>query len=166
MIYLDRRNIVKIHMSTRKPVTAASGIGTTWYRVTLKQFKDYFEDKEDNLFVKYTAVTNQFDCLDLSQMFGSAVYDDELFICVTDGQPLLIGTDTEVDPETAFDYYTPEELHAYIEDASQDILLQHLTYREILPKLLLDEQSEAAISALESKDYNVKDIIEDYNEIW
>lgn len=157
---------MKVHKSTHRPITAASGIGTTWYRVTPDQFRKFIEDREDNLFVKYTALTNQFDCLNLSQMFGSAIYDDELFICETDGQPIVVGPDADVDPETAFESYTPEDLHAYIEDAKTETLIKYITYREILPDLLKDEQNAAVISALESGDYVIKDVIDDYNDLW
>lgn len=163
----QRRNM-KISKSTHQTVTAAenSSVGTTWYRVTGDQFRKFIDEKEDNLFVKYTANTNGFECLNLSQMFGTAVYDDELYICVTDGQPIVVGADADVDPETAFKHYTPEDLEAYIEDADDQILIKYITYREFNPDLLEEDQTNAAIEALQSGDYDVAEVIKNYNEIW
>ena len=159
---------MKVHRSQHQPVVAAEnkGIGTTWYKVTFQQFKNFIEDYEPNLFVKYTALTNQFECLDINQMYCSAIYDDELFICETDGQPIVVGTDAEVDPETAFEDYTPEELHAYIEDAKNSTLTKYITYREFNQDLLEDDRIEAAVEALQSGHYSIEDLIKDYNEIW
>lgn len=159
---------MKIHKSSHEPITAAEsgGLGTTWYRVTGEQFRDFIEDREDNLFVKYTALYNGFESLNLTQMFGSAVVDDELFICETDGQPIVVGGDADVDPETALENYTPEELEAYIEDAKEQTLTKYITYREFKPDLLEDDQNNAAIEALQSGDYSLKDVIDDYNQLW
>lgn len=163
-----QRCYMKIYKSTHQAVTAAEndGIGTTWYRVLNDQFRKFIDDKEDNVFVRYTANTNGLDCLNLTQMFGSAIYDDELFICVTDGQPIVVGADTNVDPETAFEKYTPEDLDAYIEDAKDSELTKYITYREFKPDLLENDRDNAAIEALQSGDYSFEDIIKDYNEIW
>lgn len=158
--------LLKLHKTSHTPVIAATNVGTTWYRVTLRQFEDFFETREENIFVRYVATLKLFECLNISQMFGSAIYDDELFICVTDGQPISVEGDDNVDPETAFESYTPDDLQAYIVDAKDEILIKYLSYREMLPDLLEDEQSAAAIDALESEDYTVKDVIDDYNEIW
>lgn len=159
---------MKVYKSTHEPVVAAkiANVGTTWYRVTLKQFSDFIEDHESNLFIRYTALTNNFDALNLSQMYGSAVYDDELFICETNGQPIVVGPDADVDPETAFENYTPEDLHAYIEDAKTETLIKYITYREIKPELLEEDQVDAAIDALETRQISIEDLIKDYNEIW
>ena len=159
---------MKISKSTHQTVTAAesSSVGTTWYRVTGDQFRKFIDEKEDNLFVKYTANTNGVECLNPSQMFGTAIYDDELYICVTDGQPIVVGDDVDVDPETAFKKYTPEDLEAYIEDADDQILIKYITYREFNLDLLEEDQTNAAIEALQSSDYKVEDVIKNYNEIW
>lgn len=159
---------MKIHKSTHQVVTAAEndGIGTTWYRVTREQFRDFIENREDNLFVQYTANTNGFESLNLTQMFGSAIYDEELFICVSDGQPITVGQDADVDPETAFEKYTPEELEVYIKDAKDTELTKYITYREFKPELLEEAQTNAAIEALQSGDYTLDDVIKDYNKLW
>lgn len=159
---------MKLSKKEHKPVVAAGngGIGTTWYRVTISQFVDFIENRESNLFVKYTALTNYFDSLNIDQMYGSAVYDDTLYICETDGQPLIVGNRDDVDPEKAFKEFTPEDLEVYIEDADEKILLKYITYREIDPDLLEDDQINAAIEALQSGYYTIEDLIKAYNEIW
>lgn len=159
---------MKIYRTTHQAVTAAEndGIGTTWYRVTSEQFRNFIDDREENVFVKYTANTNGLESLNISQMFGSAIYDDELFICVTDGQPIVVGADANVNPETAFENYTPEELEAYIEDAKDSELTKYITYREFKQELLDDDQTNAAIEALQSGDYTLEDVIKNYNQLW
>lgn len=159
---------MKVYKTEHKSITAAEGAsaGTTWYRVSLPQFTDFIEDHETNIFVKHAALTYLFDCLDLAQMYGSAVYDDELFICKTDGQPIKVKDDENVDPETAFKKYTPEDLYPYIEDAKDDTLIKYITYREMRPEILEEGQTDAAIEVLESREYSVEDVIKDYNEIW
>lgn len=159
---------MKLSKTSHKSITAAEEkvMATLWYRVTMSQFADFIEKDEPNLFVRYTALSNYFDCLDLSQMYGSAIYDHTLYICDTNGQPIIVDNKDDVDPETAFKHYTPEDLQVYIIDADEKILLKYITYREMDQELLEDERIDAAIEALQSGDYTIEDVIKDYNEIW
>lgn len=158
---------MKLSKSEHKSITAAGngGIGTTWYRVTPLQFSEFIENRESNLFIMYAANTEYFDALNLSQMFGSAVYDEDLYICESDGQPIVVGSDPDVDPETAFEIYTAEDLEAYIQDATEKILLKYITYREFDIDVLSDIQTNAAIEALQGG-ISLEDVIKAYNELW
>jgi hypothetical protein len=78
----------------------------------------------------------------------------------------VVGQDADVDPETAFEKYTPEELDAYIEDAKDTELTKYITYREFKPELLEEDQTNAAIEALQSGDYTLDDVIKDYKNLW
>ena len=138
--------------------------GTSWYPVSMRQFGDFAKDHIENVFLKYTAVYDGFDALDLDLMYGTRVVDDTLYICSSDGKAIQVGNE-EVDPEFALDNYTPDELHAYMEDVTDNVLISHTTANDFDRKLLEENLRDAAIEALQ---YNVdfSKLIEDYNEIW
>lgn len=138
--------------------------GTSWYPVSISKFSDFAEDHIENVFLKYTALYDGFDALDLDLMYGTRVIDDTLYICSSDGKAIQVGNE-EVDPEFALDNYTPDELHAYMEDVTDNVLISHTTANDFDRKLLEENLRDAAIEALQDF-VDFPKLIEDYNEIW
>lgn len=145
-------------------MSAETIAGTSWYPVSMKQFDDFAEDHIENVFLKYTAAYDGFDALDLDLMYGTRVVDDTLYICSSDGKAIQVGNE-EVDPEFALDNYTPEVLHAYMEDVTDKVLESHTTANDFDKDLLKENLNNAAIEALQD-DVDFSKLIEDYNEIW
>lgn len=147
------------------PIMSAETIaGTTWYPVTLKQFKDFAEDNIENVFLKYTIIYDGFDALDLDLMYGTRVVDDTLYICSSDGKDIQVGNE-EVDPEFALDKYSPDELSAYMEDVTDKVLESHTTANDFNRELLEENLNNAAIEALQD-DVDFSELIDYYDEIW
>jgi hypothetical protein len=147
------------------PIMSAEMIsGTTWYPVTAKQFKEFAEDIIENIFIKYTAIYDGFEALDLDLMYGTRIIDDVLYICSSDGKDIRIG-DEEVSPEFALDNFTPDELSAYMEDATDKVLESHTTANDFDKDLLKENLDNAAIEALQDG-IDFSELIDDYNEIW
>lgn len=138
--------------------------GTTWYPVSMEQFDDFAEDNIENVFLRYTAYYDGFKALDLDLMYGSRIVDETLYICSSDGKPIQVGNE-DVDPEFALDKYTPEDLHAYMEDVTDKILESHTTVNDFDQDLLKENMNNAAIEALQG-DVDFPKLIEYYNEIW
>ena len=145
-------------------MSAETIMGTSWYPVSMKQFSDFTEDHIVNVFLKYTADYDGFEALDLDLMYGTRIIDDTLYICSSDGKPIQVGNE-EVDPEFALDKYTPDELHAYMEDVTDNVLISHTTANDFDRKLLEENLRDAAIGALQDF-VDFPKLIEDYNEIW
>lgn len=82
---------MKRYKSTKlQSVTAASNLGTTYYRATLGTVVQMLARNDANLFLLYLIEEYGFDALDFKKhMFGSAVVEenneDVIYICVTDG---------------------------------------------------------------------------------
>ena len=147
------------------PIMSAETIaGTTWYPVTLKQFKDFAEDNIENVFLKYTIIYDGFDALDLDLMYGTRIVDDTLYICSSDGKDIQVGNE-EVDPEFALDKYSPDELSAYMEDVTDTVLESHTTANDFNRELLEENLNNAAIEALQD-DVDFSELIDYYDEIW
>lgn len=147
------------------PIMSAETIaGTTWYPVTLKQFKDFAEDNIENVFLKYTIIYDGFDALDLDLMYGTRIVDDTLYICSSDGKDIQVGNE-EVDPEFALDKYSPDELSAYMEDVTDKVLESHTTANDFNRELLEENLNNAAIEALQD-DVDFSELIDYYDEIW
>lgn len=145
-------------------MSAETVAGTSWYPVSRAQFTDFAEDNITNTFLKYTAIYDGFDALDLDLMYGTKIVDDTLYICSSDGKDIRVG-DEEVDPEIALDEYTPDELFAYMEDVTDQVLESHTTVNDFNKDLLKANLNNAAIEALQDG-IDFSELIENYNEIW
>ena len=156
--------IIKMTNRQTSIMSAETIAGTSWYPVTRKQFTDFAEDNITNVFLRYTAIYDGFEALDLDLMYGTKIVDDTLYICSSDGKDIRVG-DEEVDPEIALDEYTPDELFAYMEDVTDQVLESHTTVNDFNKDLLKDNLNNAAIEALQD-DVDFSELIEDYNEIW
>lgn len=133
---------------------------TVFYEITLDQLLDYYES--DSNFV-VTAIINQyeFDAFDLSLMYGSAVIEDALYVCVTDGEDIVIDG-YKADPEDALEEYDLDELEAFIEPATDEIIKRYASpYEFNLSKIDVDE---IAAELLQSG-YPLVDIIKNMQAI-
>lgn len=104
--------------------------GTRFYAVSEDQLKDAFRTESNNI-IRYIINRDGVNAFDLDRaLFGSAVFDDVLYICDTDGKQILVNG-KEIDPEDALDTYGVEELEDYIEDADDKIIKRKLTFYEL-----------------------------------
>lgn len=101
--------------------------GTTFYRVTLEQLTDAFvSDNHSNLWMIYAIREFGFNAIKIKDIWGSGIVDDVLYLCKTDGQ-LLIINDVEIDPESALEEVSLEDLTQYIKDGTPEIIRKMIT---------------------------------------
>lgn len=146
-------------------VTAASNIGTTYYRATLDNVIQTLTRNDANIFLLYLIEADGFDALDFKKhMFGSAVFEenheDVIYICVTDGYEIEVDGEM-IDPEEALENYSPSYLDNRIQDANDDIIMRNIT-----PYELLDfDESSIARGILRTYDVSFKKVVSDFEEI-
>ena len=146
-------------------VTAASNIGTTYYRATLDNVIQTLTRNDANIFLLYLIEEDGFDALDFKKhMFGSAVFEenheDVIYICVTDGYEIEVDGEM-IDPEEALENYSPSYLENRIKDANDDIIMRNIT-----PYELLDfDESSIARGILRTYDVSFKKVVSDFEEI-
>ena len=146
-------------------VTAASNIGTTYYRATLDNVIQTLTRNDANIFLLYLIEEDGFDALDFKKhMFGSAVFEenheDVIYICVTDGYEIEVDGEM-IDPEEALENYSPSYLDNRIQDANDDIIMRNITPYELLD---FDEASIAR-GILRTYDVSFKKVVSDFEEI-
>lgn len=128
------------NQSKLRSVTAATQRGTTFYRCTIDQVIETLENIDANMWLQYVIKEYGWDAIDFKHnLFGSEIIDDVLYICKTDGYEIQINGE-DVEPEFALEDYSIEELSAYIEDATDDIVRSSITTYELKP-IDLDEVS-------------------------
>lgn len=146
-------------------VTAASNVGTTYYRATLDNVIQTLTRNDANLFLLYLIEEYGFDALDFKKhMFGSAVFEenneDVIYICVTDGYEIEVDGEM-VDPEEALENYAPIYLENHIQDANDDVIMRNIT-----PYELADfDESSVARGILRTYDVSFKKVVSDFEEI-
>lgn len=146
----------KSEVTKLQKVTAAENNGTMFYRCTLDQVINAHRDANSNVWLIYALEEYGWNAIDFDHnLFGSALIDDDLYICKTDGYEININGEN-VDPETALEYYDIEELSGYIENADDDIILHSITTYELSNKL---DINELAIQMLNDQ-YSFLDLVE------
>lgn len=157
---------MKRYKSTKlQSVTAASNVGTTYYRATLGTVVQTLARNDANLFLLYLIEEYGFDALDFKKhMFGSAVVEenneDVIYICVTDGYEIEVDGEM-VDPEEALENYAPIYLENHIQDANDDVIMRNIT-----PYELADfDESSVARGILRTYDVSFKKVVSDFEEI-
>lgn len=146
-------------------VTAASNIGTTYYRATLDNVIQTLTRNDANIFLLYLIEEDGFDALDFkSHMFGSAVVEenneDVIYICVTDGYEIEVDGE-RIDPEDALENYDPVYLQDHIQEANDDVIMRNIT-----PYELSDfDESSVAKGILRTYDVSFKKVVSDFEEI-
>lgn len=113
-------------------IAAASDFGTTYYAAEIDDIIDAMDDNPDtNIWVRHAIEKSGLEALNLEDsLFGSAVIDDKLYICRTDGKDIQIAGQ-DVDPEKALSDYSVEELSAYIQPSTPEIITSSITEYEI-----------------------------------
>ena len=107
--------------------SSVNSSGTTFYRVTLDQLADAFaQDNDPNLWMIYAIREFGFNAIKIKDIWGSGLIDDTLYLCKTNGQ-LLIIKGVEVDPESALEEVSLEDLSEYIEDSTPEIIRKMIT---------------------------------------
>lgn len=123
---------MKLKRTSARAITAATSAGTTYYRATLQDVEDAIQnDTAANIWILKSFQELGWDAIDFKQgLFGSQIIDDDLYICETDGRDINVDGDM-IDPESALLDYDIRQLSAYVEDATDDIILRYITTYEI-----------------------------------
>lgn len=125
---------------------------TVFYRVTLEDVIDALEKDKANIWLIAALKEYGWECLnDKVYLWGCKVIDDDLYLCHTDSQDMVIDGRT-ISPEDALDELSLEDLSDYIEDGDDDIILQYISSYELdledhiedVAKLLLEEGNSFA----------------------
>lgn len=122
---------MKIYKSIHAAVNPAQNPGTTFYSATVDDIIDAYGDVTLNAWIRQAFVDRGLDAIDYDHnLYGSAIIDDVLYICVTDGYDIEVNGE-EVDPEEALSEYTPEDLSDYIKPATAEIIRRYITEYEL-----------------------------------
>ena len=148
-------------MKIRKNIMAArysAQSGTSFYEISLDDAISVFRSNNNNAWIYKSLLEYGWDCIDFQHnLFGSKVIDNTLYLCVTDGQEILVQDDF-VDPETALNLYDLSELEDYIESADSDIITYYITEYEI------DEpQFDKWAESLLKSGYTFTKLVSDYD---
>lgn len=126
---------MKLSKKLAKAITSAAesnNKGTTFYRVTLDQLKEVFSEGNDsNLWMIYAISEYGFNAIRIEDIWGSAVIEDELYLCKTDGNYISVKGQDDVEPETALETYDIVDLFKYIVDD---------TPAEVIKKMITDDE--------------------------
>lgn len=141
--------------SAKNPAQSA---GTTYYMVDLDEAIDILDNDKSNCWVFISLREYGWDCLDMdNNLFGSAIIDDTLYICITDGTDVYVDGKA-VNPEDALEEYDIEDLADYIVPATDKIVERYISQYE----LKTPDFNELAPLLIESRDFErmVKDMEE------
>ena len=116
--------------------------GTIYYQITLDAVSDAYS--EANCIVFEAINLYGWSAFDIGRyLIGSDIVDDVLYLCVTDGIDIEIDDDWSetglIDPEEALAAVGPEVLQNYIEPATPEVILKHLTPYDLADNIDLDE---------------------------
>lgn len=122
---------MKIIKNFSSPITAATSVGTTYYKASIDELIDALKTSDGNIWVINMLEYKGWDAIDFdNNLFGSKVIGDDLYLCETDGQDIQINGQL-VDPEKALDEYDVSELSAYIKPADSKKLTNSITGYEV-----------------------------------
>lgn len=123
--------ILKTHQH-KTIINSATSAGTVYYQTELSDAIDALESADGNVFVINELQKHGWKAIDLKHnLFGSAVIDDKLYICNTDGKDILVEDGTLADPENALFEYDTDMLSAYIKLATPDVITKSITGYEV-----------------------------------
>lgn len=149
----------KFTVKSSKNIFAAEDMGTTYYTTDINQILDFLKNEDANIWLIGSFELDGLDALNLeTNLFGSKIIEDILYICVTDGSDINVNGDM-IDPESALDDYDVEELSAYIRPADDEILRSWITVSEIYEP----DMNEMA-PRLMDEGYSFVDLMEDAKE--
>lgn len=122
--------------SVFRNITAAEGVGTTYYRATIDDVVDAVSEGS-NLFVYYCMLALGFESIDLDyNLFGSYIDGNTIYFCDTDGEDIEVQGKL-FNPEDAMEEFGPEALESYIQDVTPEIIRRFITPYEL--KFDIDE---------------------------
>lgn len=127
--------------------------GTTFYQASEEDIERYYHNS-DNCIIEYLIHSQGLEAFDLDSMYGSAIIDDMLYVCVTDGDYIAVGDDLEVNPEEALETYDLEDLQSYIRPITNAIIRRYVSQYE----MEFPDIDDLALEMLE-KDYSFTQIV-------
>lgn len=117
------------------PINAASDLGTTFYKATLKQIQQILQDDDANVWIQYALEVQKFDAIDFKHYLQGGVIGDTAYFLETDGEPIAIG-DEFVDPEEVLGLYSEAEFSQYVKEASDKQIIDWVgTYEVKIPDM-------------------------------
>lgn len=119
----------RLKRNTGVAIKSATQEGTTFYKITLDQLKSFYNN-EKNIIVRYVIDQYGFEAFDLEHMYGSVLDGDTLYLCVTDGYEISVNGES-IDPESALEDYSTEDLSSYIQDGTDEIINRYLSEYEL-----------------------------------
>ena len=107
--------------------------GTTFYEITYDAIVDAYES--ENVIVWQALKDYGWDAIDVSKyLYGSVLFDDTLYVCVTDGEEIYVADgggfvdeNGMINPEEALAAVGPESLQDYIEVPSASQIVDLVT---------------------------------------
>lgn len=142
-------------------VTAASGtVGTTYYRASLDDVIDVVSKDKSETVLTFLLNSIGFSCLNIDTMYGSFIDDDDIYICVTDGQPISV-KGKEIEPENPLpSNISVDDISSYVADATDDVIKSNISYYELAEF----DVEDVAIQMLEDG-YSFNDVVKGMNEL-
>lgn len=130
--------------------------GTTFYKITEDQLKKFYED-DKNIALRYIVESKGFDAFNTDEMYGSyySPSEDAFYYCETDGHYISVNGNDEVDPESAMEDYSIEDLYEYIEDGTDDEIRKYFSEYE-----LADIDADDVGTSLVEDGYTFKEALE------
>ena len=128
--------------------------GTTFYKASLDEVQDILAQQNANIILRFLLDKRGFNALALNKFYGGGEYDDELYICVTDGVDIQIG-DEEIYPEEVLETVGPDEAADYIKPATPEIIHRYVTTYELAPFDIDDVAKEMINSGI----YDFLDVV-------
>lgn len=112
--------------------------GTTFYKITEDQFESVLRDKDANLFIQEAFKMYGFSGINIDTLWGSIVENGYLYLCETDGQEITVGEGL-VDPEEAIENFGIDMCSSYIQDASDEVVANHIFEYELSDDVDLED---------------------------
>lgn len=138
-------------------IKADSNSNTTFYKITLNDLKQAFSDENAWLLASITDLG--FRAIDIDSLIGSRVIDNVLYLCVTNGVDIDVNGEL-ADPEDALFQYNLDDLSEYIEDATDDIILDNIDEYNMKPP-----NYDSLASDLISDGYTFTELVDYYLQL-
>ena len=126
--------------------------GTQFYIISVDDIKRAYGDS--NIVLRYLLDVYGLNIYNVQDMYGSAIIDGDLVLCVTDGYDIEV-EGQEIYPEDALDDFGLSGVEPYIvEDVPDDIIRRYLSNYEILADI-----DDVVLEMLESTSYTLYQIL-------
>ena len=151
--------IIKGRNQVVASVHTAKSSGTVFYKITMKELLKLMKSEDCNVWIMKSFEELGWDAIDFeSNLFGSKVIDDVLYLCVSDGYD--IDVDGELyDPESVLDDLGEDGINNYIQKPTKEVVTRYITEYEVNTP---DFDGWAA--DLLSDGYSFEDLVRDYHE--